>query len=86
MKLKDEFIIQNIGDTQVMVSMSGSDFNGVVKSNKTAAQIINMLIKGTTRDEIISAMLEQYDAPRDLISSDVDKVISQLRGIGAIEG
>lgn len=67
-----------------MISAGGS-FNGMVRSNKTAGEIIDMLSSPITREEIIDAMLEKYDAPRELIAADVDKVLSALREIGAID-
>ncbi len=37
MKLKDGFITYGVGDEQMLVSTGASAFNGLVKSNKTAA-------------------------------------------------
>lgn len=84
MKLKKEFITHTSGDEQLMISAGGS-FNGMVRSNKTAAFIIDMLKDETTKEKIVSAMLERYDADEAVISADVDKVIDALRGIGAID-
>ncbi len=85
MKLKKNFVTQDVGDSQVMVSTGRTDFNGMVKSNKTAAFIINCLKTDTTKDEIVNKMLEKYDASEEVISRDVDKVLESLRKIGAIE-
>ena len=84
MKLKKEFITHTSGDEQLMISAGGS-FNGMVRSNKTAAFIIDMLKEETTKRAIVDAMLERYDADEAVISADVDKVIDALRGIGAID-
>ncbi len=84
MKLKKEFITHMSGDEQLMISAGGS-FNGMVRSNKTAAFIINMLKEETTKAAIVAAMLEHYDAEESVISADVDKVIIALREIGAID-
>ena len=85
MILKKNFVTQDVGDSQVMVSTGRTDFNGMVKSNKTAAFIINCLKTDTTKDEIVNKMLEKYDASEEVISRDVDKVLESLRKIGAIE-
>ena len=74
MKLKSTFITHSTENEQLMVSVGG-DFSGMVRSNPTAAFIVNMLSEGTTREEIIAAMLEKYDADRDIIERDVDKVL-----------
>lgn len=84
MKLKKEFITHTSGDEQLMISAGGS-FNGMVRSNKTAAFIIDLLKEETTRESIIATMLDTYDAPEEVISADVDKVIASLRSIGAID-
>ena len=84
MKLKKEFITHTSGDEQLMISAGGS-FNGMVRSNKTAAFIIDMLKEETSKEAIVAAMLERYDAEESVISADVDKVIDALRGIGAID-
>jgi hypothetical protein len=67
-----------------MISAGGS-FNGMVRSNKTAAFIIDLLKEETTKENIVAAMLESYDAEEQVISADVDKVIDALRSIGAID-
>ena len=84
MKLKKEFITHTSGDEQLMISAGGS-FNGMVRSNKTAAFIIDLLKEETTKEKIVSVMLETYDADEKVISADVDKVIDALRSIGAID-
>ena len=84
MKLKSTFITHKSGDEQLMIS-AGGDFNGMVRSNSTAAEIIDMMKNEITREEIISAMLEKYEVEEAVLSADVDKVISKLREIGAID-
>ena len=84
MKLKSTFITHNTADGQLMIS-AGGEFNGMVRSNSTAAAIIDMLAVGTTREAIIAAMLERYEADEQTVAADVDKVIAALQKIGAIE-
>ena len=84
MKLKSSFITYNTDSEQIMVSGEG-DFNGMVRSNKTAAFIIDLLASDITREEIISEMSMKYDAPVEIIQRDVDKILAALRSIGAID-
>ena len=84
MKLKDDFITQDIDDTQFLVPVGAESFNGIVRSNETAAFIVNCLKKETTEEGIVDAMCEKYDAPRETIASDVARIVETLRGIGAI--
>ena len=45
MKLKDSFMTQDIDDTQFLVPVGAEAFSGVVRSNKTAAFIVNCMKK-----------------------------------------
>ncbi|MBR1757299.1 MAG: PqqD family protein [Lachnospiraceae bacterium] len=85
MKLKNGFYTREVGGKQVMVGVAGTGFSGVVRSNETAAFIVNQLKKETSEDEIVSAMLAVYDAPEEKIRADVKKIVGTLREIGAIE-
>ena len=84
MKLKPDFITQTVDGTQLMVAIGEEDFNGIVRSNKTAAFIVDQLKTDTTKERIVDAVYEKYDAPRETIAADVDKIINTLRRIRAI--
>ncbi|MBQ6375183.1 MAG: PqqD family protein [Clostridia bacterium] len=85
MKLKDSYITQVIDDTQFLVAVGPGSFNGVVRSNETAAFIVDCLRSNTTEEAIVDAMCAQYNAPRDVIAADVGKILDTLRGIDALE-
>lgn len=84
MKLKDEFIIQDIDDTQFMVSVGVKGFTGLMRNNETAAFIVNCLKKETTEEAIINALWQTYDAPMEMISADVRGVLDTLWEIHAL--
>ena len=86
MKLKDGFITHTAGDDQLLLSVRDDGFKGVIRSNKTAAAIIDLLKTDTTRDEIIAAMLERFDVPPEEAARGVDSVLAGLRELGAVEG
>ena len=85
MKLKKQFVTKDMGDTQVMVAVGGAAFSGVVRSNSTAAFIVDLLKEETTKERIVAAMLERYDVSAEKASADVEKVLDTLRGIGALD-
>lgn len=85
MKLNEKFITHISGDEHIMVSAGGTKFNGLVRSNKTAGDIIECLKKDVTKDEIVNFLLNKYDADINIIETDVDNIISELRNIGAID-
>ena len=85
MKLKNGFVTRNVGTSQIMVATGAANFPGMVRSNPTAAFIVNCLSKETTKDAIVEAMLEKYDAPREVLEADVDKILGKLREVGALD-
>ncbi len=85
MKLKDGFITHETDGEQIMVSAGNTAFNGLVRSNETAAFIVDQLKSETSEQEIVAKMLEKYDAPEKVISVDVKRVLDTLRQIGALD-
>ena len=83
MKLKDTFVTQEMDGEQVMVEAGG--FAGMVRSNQTAAFIIDQLKTETTKEAILDAMCKKYDAPRAVMAEDVDMVLANLKKIGALD-
>ena len=85
MKLKDGFVTQEVGGTQFLVSVGGEGFSGFVRSNPTAAYIVDLLGEETSKERIVDAMCARYDAPRTVIDADVEEILNILRRIGALE-
>ena len=57
-----------------------------MRSNATAAFIIDQLKQETTEEQIVQAVLARYeDAPEAQVRADVQKVIGTLRGINALD-
>lgn len=85
MKLKESFITYMAEDTQIMVSAGENAFHGMVRSNKTAAFIIDCLKTPCDAAAIVEKMAEKYDAPRTSLERDVAHVVGVLREIGALD-
>lgn len=86
MKLKDGFITMETEGEQIMVSSGGNRFNGLIRSNKTAAFIVDCLKSETSKEAIVDAMAAQYDAPRQILAEDVERIVSILQSVDAIDG
>ncbi|MBR2526973.1 MAG: PqqD family protein [Blautia sp.] len=85
MKLKPGFVPQVLGNSQFLVPVGNEAFSGVIRSNETAAFMIDLLREETTKERIIDAMWEKYDTSREQIAADVEEVLSILRGIQALD-
>lgn len=84
MKLKKEFMTHMDGENQMMVDVSAR-FSGLVRSNKTAAEIVDLMKSDTTEEMIVSAMQKKYDVSESFLKQDVYRVIETLRSIGAVD-
>ena len=84
MKLKDNYITHDSDGEQILLDTSSS-FAGLIRNNKTAAFIVECLKEDTTEEKIVEAMLEKYDAPKDVLAKDVSDVIEKLRKVGALD-
>lgn len=84
MKLKDNYITHDSDGEQILLDTSSS-FAGLIRNNKTAAFIVECLKEETTKEKIVEAMFEKYDAPKDVLAKDVSDVIEKLRKVGALD-
>ena len=84
MKLKDTYITHDSDGEQILLDTSSS-LAGLIRSNKTAAFIVECLKEETTQEKIVEAMFEKYDAPKDVLAKDVSEVIEKLRKVGALD-
>ena len=84
MKLKENFITQEMDGAPIMVAASG-DFAGMARSNATAAFIVDCLKTDTTQEAVLDAMCRKYDAPREVMAAGVNIVLNNLRRIGALD-
>ena len=80
------YTIAPVDKADVTVSVTQSDIeSGLIRSNKTAAFIVDQLKSETTLDSIVDAMFEKYDAPKEVLRRDAQAVIDKLRSVGAID-
>lgn len=88
MKLKYNFVTNEVADKIVAVPV-GDDlekFNGFVKMNDVGAYIFNMLKNDVTEDEIVTAMLKDYeDATEQEVRETVKEFTDKLKAENVIE-
>lgn len=84
MRLDPRFLTHETKGEHITVSTSGTKFSGLIRSNSTAAFIIESLKSNTTEAEIVEKMIEKYDIDSSAAEKDVTYVVGQLRSIGAI--
>ena len=87
MKLKSGYFTTEYQGRQLLLASgaAAAGFQGVVRSNETAAFIVDRLKTETTEAEIVSALLEVYDVAPEIAARDVRRIVDKLNGIGALE-
>lgn len=80
MKITKEFILRQIADDYVLVPVGNTalEFNGLVTINELGAFIWNKLQENKTEEEIIEAILNEYDVDRETVKKDVQTFMNYL--------
>ena len=87
MKIKDDFILKKIAGSYVVVPVRkrAVDFSGIIKLSESGAFLWKLLEKGAERDELVAALLGEYDVDEATASADADRFINSLNEAGLIE-
>lgn len=80
MRLKYTFETMELEDQIVAVPLGeGADqIHGIIKMNKVAAFIFELLKKETTEEAIIDTMEKEYDVPRSVLAADVHRYVEDF--------
>lgn len=79
MKIKKGYEIKSVEGIHIVVPTADNvSMAGVITLNDTALYVWNLLLDDVTRDEIVDKMAQEYDAPRDVIASDVDELLESF--------
>lgn len=82
MKIKEGFLLRNVAGNNVVVPVGQAtlDFNGMMSLNDTGAFIFGKMIDGISREELIQAVMDEYDIDEQLATTDVDNFIKKVEG------
>lgn len=87
MKLKGTYILSEVCDEIVAVPVgdAAAEFSGVIRLNKTGAEIFRCLQAEMKEAQIVEALLEKFDGiDRKRASEDVQNVLKQLEEAGIV--
>ena len=82
MKIKDGFMLRKVGGQNVVVAIGKAslDFNGIIRLNDTGKFLWEQLKNDITEEQLISAMLGEYDIDRETAERDISEFIVRLKG------
>ena len=87
MKIKDGFILRKVPGMNLVMPTGKNvkEFNGSLMLNDTGAFIFERLQRGSTPEETVKALTQEYDVSLDTASTDVQKTIDSLIEAGVAE-
>ena len=87
MKLKDSIVVDSVCGEYVAVPTGKSRrlFSGMIRNNETAHFIYQMLCKDTSEEELVAAVLREYEVDTDTARRDIRSIIGQLRQVGFLD-
>lgn len=77
-------MLKNVGNEYMIIPTSNTNvnFSKIFNINETAAFIFKNLQEERSKEEILELMLVEYDAPKEVLSADIDDFIKELKKRG----
>ncbi|MBQ9806933.1 MAG: PqqD family protein [Clostridia bacterium] len=82
MKIHSDFTIQKVGTSYVAVPIgeTSKTFHAMLRLNETGAFLWNLMAeKDCTEEELVEAMLAEYEVEREVVERDVHALVELMR-------
>ena len=87
MKIKSGFMLREVAGNYIVVAVGSrvKEFNGIINLNETGAFIWGLLEKGATEEELLTALLNEYEVDKEVARADVLSLLDKIREAGLLE-
>ena len=87
MKTKKGFMLRSVGGRHVVVAIgkASEEFNGLITLNESGAFLWKLLQNGTTYEDMLAAMLEEYEVDEETARAGIDAFIETAKGANLLE-
>ncbi|AEV68688.1 PqqD family protein [Acetivibrio clariflavus] len=87
MKLSKEFVLREIAGNYIVVPFGEKavNFNAMITLNETGAFLWKKIEEGKSKEELLSAILEEYEVDREKAKEDIEKFCEKLKSAGILE-
>lgn len=87
MKIKQGFMLREVAGNYVVVAIgeASKNFNGVINLNESGAFLWKKLAEGISKEDLLKALLDEYDVPEEIAVRDIDNFITKLKGSDILE-
>lgn len=87
MKIKKGFMLRNVGNKNVVVAIGAAslELNGLITLNDTGAFIWKMLQKGCEYNDILNAILKEFDTDEETAKQGIDAFLEEVKNAKLLE-
>lgn len=87
MKIASGFVRRTVGDSYMVVPVGTRtrDIPGVIALSESGALLWERLEQGATENDLVEAILAEYEVERDQAEADVNAFVSELNSKGILE-
>lgn len=87
MKIKEGFILREVAGNSIVVAVGNAvkEFNGVINLNQTGAFLWKILQDGAEKEDLVKALLSEYEVDEQTAKKDVDLFIGRLEQANLIK-
>ena len=87
MKIKENFALRQVAGTWVVLPLAEEtlNFNGMLTLNETGVFLWHLLEKGSTREDLATALTNEYEVSFEDVLTDVDAYLARLKQVGCLE-
>ena len=87
MKAKPGFVLRNVVDEYILMPTGDNigEFSGTVLLNEVSAFVWEKLQTPLSKEDLLTAILDEFEVDRATASADLDALLETLRGYGVIE-
>ena len=87
MKIREGFILRQVLDIYAVIGVGSEAYmpNRIMSVNETGAFLWRMLENGAEKQELIDALLREYETDPQTAERDVDAFLKELQDKGLVE-
>lgn len=88
MKIKSGFVLRKIASSWMVVPVGerAAELNGMISLNETAAFVWQFLQEEHTKEELVAAMVAEFDVTPQQAGQDIDAMLSNMKAAGLLDG
>ena len=86
MRIKDGFLLRETAGKYIVLPLGGElALGSLITLNETGAFLWRLLENGASREELVEALLEEYDVDKERAEKDLDVLLAKMNAVGVLE-